>query len=152
MWCNLSGTCTLHQFCFWPSFSRDSKNIPAVCPCLYLCLKCMNMYCMIGPANLMDDVTLLLFACSNIKIDELKCPKSQLMFVKFWPLYAIPKSVSYTRNHQRRFSETFHISQKEASQGRDWIWCIFSVYWGASLHWATTITEIIQHTLNTTKC
>ena len=88
----------------------------------------------------------LLFTCSNIKIDDLKFPKSQLNFVKFWPVYTIQKSLSYKWNHHRRFYETFYISKKEVSQGHDWIWCIFPFCWGVPLHWIISITENIQHT------
>ena len=91
---------------------------------------------------------LLLFTCSNINIDDLKFLNSQLKFVKFWPVNTIQKSLSCSWNHQRRFYETFHVSQKEVSQGFDWIWCIFSVCWGVPLYWAETITENIQHTQN----
>jgi len=80
-WRNRSGPCTLHQCCFWSSFSTDSTNIPANCPCLNLCLKCISTYCMTGPANPMDD--LLHFYCI------LTAPTSQWMTWNFQNLNQI---------------------------------------------------------------
>lgn len=121
LWHNLSGPCILHQFCFWSTFSRErAQNFQQVAPCIKLLLKCINMYCMIGPVNLMDD----LLHCFCI----LTSPTSQWMTTNFqnlnqsWENFdtEIPsKSISYIKNHQIKLSEAFIISQKVVSQGHN---------------------------------
>ena len=92
-----------------------------------------------------SDALLPHFNFSRFTIGNLNIPNPQLKFGKFWHVTTIQRFLSYTQNHQNKFFEAFHISQKLVSQGHYWTSCKFSVSLCLPFHRVTTITEDIQH-------